>query len=158
MKWASGANNSLFCGPWGTVVISRDCMRCDKIAARWKQEGSVTTRRWQREKAGWISGVLRHNSTGEERWSQMESKPLLVLQVENYFFFINLLQTSTKIDFRVWMTSAQEEMSKIIFEFLSLFLEVIGLAPFFPLAGISCPCQGVNYFHVLKRSFHWKEM
>lgn len=58
------------------------------------------------------------------------------------FFFINLLQTPTKIDFGVWMTSAQEKMSKIIFEFLSLFLEVIGLASFFPLAGISCPCRG----------------
>lgn len=45
MKWASGANNSPFCGPCGTVVISRDCMRCNKISARWKQqEGSVTTR------------------------------------------------------------------------------------------------------------------
>lgn len=88
MKWASGANNSPFCGPCGTVVISRDCMRRDKISVRWEQEGSVTTRRWQREKAGWISGVLRHNSTGEERWSQMESKPLLVLQVENYFFVL----------------------------------------------------------------------
>lgn len=77
------------------------------------------------------------------KWSQSH---FLFCKLKTIFFFINLLQTPTKIDFGVWMTSAQEKMSKIIFEFLSLFLEVIGLAPFFPLAGISCPCRGGELF------------
>lgn len=57
--------------------------------------------------------------------------------------FIYLLQTSTKIDLEAWMTSAQEKnvWNHFWIPGLSLFLEVIGLAPFFfPLAGISCPC------------------
>lgn len=107
-------------------------MRASEVSARWKTSVQSSGDDGG-GKAGWMSGVLSKLLHWGGRLVSNGVKAFFCFVCWKLSFCNNLLQTSTKIDPGVWMVSARWKISKIIFEFLPLFLEINGLAWWFPL-------------------------